>query len=198
MQQELTSIAQSFFRPAQGPPARGEWVHYRRYVRFLPPGEDGSQWALVLQDSAPREAAERALIAGVDVLAHENPAKSEGPLPETTPLHPSDLGRLRRRICVGRYTYSPEQGRIMMRCAPGASRGSAPAEFCRRSVGGRLQANSIERVPPVPGWRFARMSRGFVLDDSQACRAVAAPLLWPPPPPRSCFGSAVVGVRGCS
>mmetsp|Transcript_40585 Transcript_40585/g.114833 ORF Transcript_40585/g.114833 Transcript_40585/m.114833 type:complete len:384 (+) Transcript_40585:82-1233(+) len=93
----------------------GEWVHYRRYVRFLPPGEDGSQWALVLQDSAPREAAERALIAGVDVLAHENPAKSEGPLPETTPLHPSDLGRLRRRICVGRYTYSPEQGRIMMR-----------------------------------------------------------------------------------
>jgi len=89
----------------------GEWLHYRRYVRLLPPDRiDGSMWALVLTDHCPRDAAEKVLIGGVDLASHVNPAKSEG-----VPSDPSQLGlqdpeRLRKQICIGRYTYTPEPG----------------------------------------------------------------------------------------
>jgi len=89
----------------------GEWLHYRRYVRLLPPDPtDRSLWALVLTDHCPGDAAENVLISGVDVRNHVNPAKSEG-----TPSDPSQIGladpeRLRKRICVARYAFTPGPG----------------------------------------------------------------------------------------
>lgn len=84
-----------------------EWVHYRRYVRLLPPDAiDGTQWAFVLQDPSSREVVEKALVAGVDPLSHANPAKSEGVLTENN-IHSNDIDRIQQKICVGTYMFTP-------------------------------------------------------------------------------------------
>lgn len=95
-----------------------EWVSYRRYVRLLPPEpETGTQWALVLQDACPREAAERELILGVDPEAHTNPARPEGVLSQAAVTGPSGAEQLRRRICLGNYRFDPEKQEVDIRYA---------------------------------------------------------------------------------
>eukprot|EP00913_Durusdinium_trenchii_P000137 g123.t1 len=78
---------------------QAEWVSYRRYVRLMPPDGEGRQYAMVLQDPCPREAAEQVLVDGVDFTTHCNPVKSEG-LPDTQVAHVCDAERLRKRLCV--------------------------------------------------------------------------------------------------
>eukprot|EP00930_Biecheleria_cincta_P041561 TRINITY_DN28512_c0_g1_i1.p1 TRINITY_DN28512_c0_g1~~TRINITY_DN28512_c0_g1_i1.p1 ORF type:complete len:384 (-),score=64.95 TRINITY_DN28512_c0_g1_i1:42-1160(-) len=93
-----------------------ERVSYRRYVRFLPPdsNENRQGWAFVLQDPCPRHAAERVLISGVDPETHVNPEKSEG-ISEATIPDACDPDRLRKRICVARYTFLPEERHVKLR-----------------------------------------------------------------------------------
>jgi len=94
-----------------GPGGFGEWLHYRRYVRLLPRDpSDRSLRALVLTDHCPRDAAEKVLISGVDVRTHENPTKSEGVPSDPSQLGLADPERLRKRICVGSYAYTPGSG----------------------------------------------------------------------------------------
>lgn len=97
-----------------------EWVDYRRYVRLLPRDPtDGSLWAFVLQDPCPREFAEKILASGVDPRSHRNPAKSEGILAEGALPTAVDASRLRKRICVGRYAFSPDNARIDIKYSAG-------------------------------------------------------------------------------
>ncbi|CAK9089971.1 Putative rhodanese domain-containing dual specificity protein phosphatase [Durusdinium trenchii] len=90
---------------------QAEWVSYRRpgdrYVRLMPPDGEGRQYAMVLQDPCPREAAEQVLVDGVDFTTHCNPVKSEG-LPDTQVAHVCDAERLRKRLCVGQYSLDLE------------------------------------------------------------------------------------------
>lgn len=93
----------------------GEWMHYRRYVRLMPPGQDGCLRALVLQDPCPHAIAERVLTEGVDPETHENPTKPEAVLSEGMSEGVTDAGRLRKRICAGRCQYSHEERRLEIR-----------------------------------------------------------------------------------
>lgn len=92
---------------------QAEWVSYRRYLRLLPQDEEGKLRAMVLQDPCPRFAAEQVLTAGLDFATHCNPVKSEG-LPEGAVPHAADADRVRKRVCVGEYSFDRHNGRILV------------------------------------------------------------------------------------
>lgn len=96
-----------------------DWINYRRYVRLLPPGPNGSLRALMLQDSCPRAAAESVLLEGVDLETHENPAKPDPVLGEGLVESITDPSRLKKRICLADCTYTHEEQRIDIRYSAG-------------------------------------------------------------------------------
>lgn len=73
------------------------WITYRRYLRFFPPDDYGTLWALVLQDAAPLEVAVQSLLAtptpvtgdGFAVGKHAKEAKHH----------------LEKKIFTGQYTF---------------------------------------------------------------------------------------------
>ncbi|CAJ1354539.1 unnamed protein product [Effrenium voratum] len=91
---------------------QSEWVGYRRFLRLLPP-QDGCH-ALVLIDPCPRDVAEAVLVDGVDLATHRNPARSEG-VPEGAVPNAHDADRIRKRICVGTYSFSQEGAMVHVR-----------------------------------------------------------------------------------
>lgn len=90
-----------------------EWVTYRRYVRLMPP-----HWALVLQDSCPRAAAEQVLIIGVDPETHSNPGKSEYVISDVD-TNVGEAGVLRKRICLGHFTFTPSTSNVEVKYTAG-------------------------------------------------------------------------------
>jgi len=100
--------------------ATSEWLNYRRYLRLLPEvGGGNMMWALVLQDPCPRSVAEGALLEDIDLENHRNPAKPEAALAESSLEGPADIGRVRRRICVGRCVYRCEDHSVAVRYTAG-------------------------------------------------------------------------------
>merc|ERR1711865_583317 len=73
-------------------------------------------------DACPRELAELVLLEGVDPLTHTNPEKGEGKLLDDTIMTGAE--KLRRRICVGAYTFSQSESvvRIKYRAGDGLFR----------------------------------------------------------------------------
>lgn len=95
----------------------GEWIGYRRYVRLLPPEEDGLGWAMVLRDFCQADVAE-AVLAGFDECAlgsHRNPSRPDAELGEDGAPSTDDPSRLLTRIFVGRYRFLSAERRVDLR-----------------------------------------------------------------------------------
>jgi hypothetical protein len=90
-----------------------EWVKYRRYIRLIAP-----HWALVLQDACPLAAARKVLHAGVDVETHTNPGKYEGVMSDGA-VNSSDPEVLRKRLFLGRFSYTPATSVIAVKYTAG-------------------------------------------------------------------------------
>ncbi|OLQ14501.1 putative rhodanese domain-containing dual specificity protein phosphatase [Symbiodinium microadriaticum] len=119
---------------------QAEWVSYRRYLRLLPPDAEGGRRVLVLQDPCPRNAAERVLVHGVDFATHCNPAKSGG-LPDGAVPSASDADRIRRRICVGTYSFDPKEA--MVHVTYDATDGEYRLAFSLRHGGARVTSDCL-------------------------------------------------------
>lgn len=84
------------------------WVDYRRFVRLLPPAEDGERFALVLRDTCSFKAAEEVML-DTDPRTHENIYEHDGPSgqhrgPGVQATTSRD--KLRERVSVGRWSYT--------------------------------------------------------------------------------------------
>jgi len=87
----------------------GHWetIRYRRYIRLMPP-----DLCLVLQDACPLALAAKVLIEGVDPKTHVNtkPERVEALSLTAADVggHVSDAATLKKKICLGKFTFSAE------------------------------------------------------------------------------------------